>query len=66
MVQTKRLKGKSYRDKAMAQESTPKTSKPAKVKPETSSPVSPTAAIRKGLQKEVVVPPVPKKSKAPS
>ncbi|KAI0766086.1 hypothetical protein BC629DRAFT_1540090 [Irpex lacteus] len=51
IVQTKRLKGKSYRDKAMAQETEVK-------KPQPQSTRSPQAAVRNGLKMEVVVPPV--------
>ncbi|KAI0701486.1 hypothetical protein BC835DRAFT_1303658 [Cytidiella melzeri] len=52
IVQTKRLKGKSYRDKAMAQESTTKKVKPV--------PPAGKASVRNGLQMEVVLPPLSK------
>lgn len=50
-MKTKRLKGKSYRDKAMAQESEVK-------KPQPQSTRRPQAAVLNGLKMEVVVPPV--------
>ncbi|KAI0339611.1 hypothetical protein BDW22DRAFT_1335785 [Trametopsis cervina] len=64
-VQSKRLKGKSYRDKAMEVETSAKGRKPEA----TETAASRKATVRNGLQMEVVVPPLSKKaadSSAPS